>query len=295
MAQSGLSEASSINNTCHGLPYYHAVSKMAERAKSDLDGIVQILQTLYEKLFTLSAPHLVLSCDSDLKEMIENENYYGLGNLTAKEPSEWKSLGIDKLPSQTRMIASPVAFNAEAFHAPSYLNADAPALHLASQLFDNLILHPSIREKGGAYGSGATYNPLLGQFIFHSYRDPHIAASWESFHKAVETIAQGHFSSEDLDEAKLGLIQNFDAPVSPGNRAVTAYAWLREGRMPEIRQHYRDSLLAMQKQDVAKAIETHLLPILKNGVFVSFAGKDLIEKEKPILASRGKPLESFSI
>jgi Zn-dependent M16 (insulinase) family peptidase len=295
MAQSGLSEASFINNICHGLPYYHAIGKIAEKAKTDLDSVVQLLQTLYEKLFTLSSPQLVLSCDSDLKDMIEKEGYYGLENLQTKEAIAWGSMGIDKLPSQTRTIASPVAFNAEAFQAPSYLHADAPALHLASQLFDNLILHPSIREKGGAYGSGATYNPLLGQFIFHSYRDPHIAASWNSFHIAVETIAQGHFTSEDLEEAKLGLIQNFDAPVSPGNRAVTAFAWMREGRTPAVRQHYRDSLLAMQKDTIAKAVETHLLPILKKGVFVSFAGKDLIEREKQGLTSLGKPLESFMV
>jgi Zn-dependent M16 (insulinase) family peptidase len=295
MAQSSLSEASFINNTCHGLPYYHAICKIAERSKTDLDGVVHLLQTLYEKLFTLSSPQLVLSCEADLKDKIEREGFCGLENFQAKESASWSAMGIDRGPSQTRTISSPVAFNAEAFAAPFYLHADSPAIHLACQLFDNLILHPGIREKGGAYGSGSSYNPLLGQLVFHSYRDPHIVSSWDTFHKAVEAIAQGRFSSEDLEEAKLGLIQNMDAPVSPGSRALIAYTWLREGRTPAIRQHYRDHLLLLKKEDVAKAVETHLLPVLKQGVFVSFAGKDLIDREQSILSKRGKPLESFSI
>lgn len=295
MAQSGLSEASSISNQCHGLPYFHAIRKIADRAKTDLDGIVEVLQKLHQKIFALSSPHLILSCDNELKEAIEKEGYFGLSDLTEKESAPWRSLGKERAMNQTRLFASPVAFNAEGFSVPSYLHPDAPALHLASQLFDNLVLHPVIREKGGAYGSGASFTPVLGQFTFYSYRDPNIASSWECFHKAVERIARQEFTEEELNEAKLGLVQNFDSPVSPGNRGVTAYAWMREGRTPAIRQHYRDHILSMRPEDVAKAVEKHLLPILGEGAFVSFAGKDLLEKERSLLLAQGKHLESFPL
>ncbi len=296
MAQSGLSQAAAIHNICHGLNYFQTIRHVAEKAKTQLNEVVGMLARLYKELFTLGSPHLVLSCDRDLFETLKQNAFYGLTDLAPKPATPWQSnIVFDKPSSQARTIPSPVAFNAEAFPAPSYMDSDAPALHLASQIAENLILHPAIREQGGAYGSGATYAPLTKQFTFHSYRDPHVFISRETFHKAIREIANKNFSASDLEEAKLGLIQNFDAPVSPGNRAVTAYGCWREGRTPILRQHYRDRLLMMQVDDVAKAVARHLLPLLEQGTFISFVGKDLLEQENQLFESKGQKLPILSI
>lgn len=296
LAQSGLSPTTYINNICHGLPYFQTIRQIAEKAKTSLDEIVDTLHRIYSQVFVLSSPHLVISSDSELFDSLKQNNFYGLDELNTTTNPPWVvDYLLEKPLSQARVIPSPVAFNAAALPAPHFLDPDTPALHLASQLFDNLILHPAIREQGGAYGSSATYIPLLGQYTFHSYRDPHIASSWEHFQAAVEEIAEGHFTPSDLEEAKLGLIQYFDAPVSPGNRALSSYSLMREERTPIVRQHYRDRLLAIQPDGVAKAVEKHLLPAIKQAIFVSFAGKELLDKENKQLAKDGKALPIFPI
>ncbi len=297
MAQSGLSQTAFINNISHGLTYFQTIQQIAQTSKSHLDDIIGVLVRLYRDLFVISSPHLVLSCDQELFRSLKEHEFYGLSNLpeqTIRKP--WKgNYPFHKPLDQARIIAAPIAFNAEAFMAPGYLDPDAPALHLASQLFDNLVLHPSIREQGGAYGSSASYSPLLGLFTFHSYRDPNIASSWKTFHKAIKTIANKKFSPSDLEEAKLGLIQNFDTPVSPGNRALTSYILWREGRFPDQRQSYRERLLAIRPEDVSKAVEAHLSTALQSSTFVTFAGKELIEHENKQLTSWGRPLSILTI
>lgn len=52
-------------------------------------------------------------------------------------------------------------------------------------------LHKLIREKGGAYGSGARLNPYSGTVTFTTYRDPNTVKSLENFRRAVGEISEG--------------------------------------------------------------------------------------------------------
>ncbi len=295
-ALSGFNSICYINQAWHGLDYFYAIRAIAEQARKDPKGVTTLLRNLYEQIFCLQSPHLVLSCDNNHYEKLIEANFYGLDSLQPKPAKTWKDhFVIPHVGSQLRSVASPVAFTCEAFHAPTLLDPAAPALHIASQLFENKILHSQIREKGGAYGSSATYSPTLAYFFFHSYRDPNILATWQVFHEAILAISGGGFDDEDLEEAKLGLIQQFDTPISPGSRAFTAYSWWRDGRTAVIRQHYRDQLLHMQKAEVIKAVQEHLVPQLTKGVFVGFAGNELIDKELPLLHAAGRTLNRIPI
>jgi len=131
---------------------------------------------------------------------------------------------------------------------------------------------------------------MSGNFYFYSYRDPHIYHTLEAFDKAIKTILEGHFSEEDLSEAKLEMVQSMDSPVSPGSRADLAYGWLREGKTVEVRQKFRDKLLALTKEQVIEAVKTIIKPNWEKGITVVFAGKELLEKENLLLAATHKPL-----
>jgi Zn-dependent M16 (insulinase) family peptidase len=43
---------------------------------------------------------------------------------------------------------------------------------------------PLIREKGGAYGGGASANES-GTFTMYSYRDPRVTETYDNFEKAI--------------------------------------------------------------------------------------------------------------
>jgi Zn-dependent M16 (insulinase) family peptidase len=59
----------------------------------------------------------------------------------------------------------------------------------------NAYLHREIREKGGAYGGGASHG-LHGSVAFYSYRDPNTFETVTQFKKAVEWAAAGSFDEE---------------------------------------------------------------------------------------------------
>ena len=112
------------------------------------------------------------------------------------------------------MIAAPVAFTALGMRTVSYRSPDSPLLSISTELMENLVLHKEIREKGGAYGSGATYSPSTGNFHFYSYRDPHLSRTLTAFQKALDKIGSKEFNERELEEAKLGVSSKCSMPLS---------------------------------------------------------------------------------
>ncbi len=293
LAASSFSPVSFINEQCQGLTYYKMIQKVAQNKERLLPDLIQRLNRLKEELLFASKPNLILSCTQDLVEALEKKNWHGLMDLPYKEPRPWKDdYLLPSIESQGRPITSPVAFTVEAFQVCSYTHPHSPALHIAALLCDNLLLHQKIREEGGAYGADATYSAITGVFNFHTYRDPHLATSVTSFHEAIDLIASGNFKEKELSQAKLGIIQHFDAPVAPGNRAMNAYTQLREGRSKAMRQQYRNKLLSLSIKEVAQAVEKELLPKKGAGTLISFASQEMLMRENKLLA---KPLSIIPI
>ncbi len=292
LSLSGFSSASHIAESWYGLRYYKTMEALAKDPTKTIPELIEKLLRLKEQLFTFHHPQLILSCSKEMLEEVQKENLFGLcGIAPSASCSPWDiDHPVEPISSQARVIASQVACTSEAFQTVAYLHPYAPALMLAALLFDHKVLHRKIRETGGAYGCGATYHPDLGHFHFHAYRDPHLCSSLEAFRLAIEEIAAGHFTEEDVTEAKLGIIQHLDSPLAPGNRALTAYCWMRSGKNQQIRQQFRDRLLNLTAQNVRHAVATELLPKIGQGVIVAFAGQELLERENKLLATKYQPL-----
>lgn len=297
LSVSGFSSASHVSEAWYGLRYYKEIETLCKDLSKNIPQIIDRLLALKEQLFSLKNPHLILSCSKEMFHEVEKQDFYGFARLPSSPLfSPWKiEYPLEPIHSQGRSISSQVAFTSEAFKTITYLHPHAPALTVAALLADNKILHRKIREQGGAYGCGASYNNTLGHFSFHSYRDPHIASTLHAFDAAIDFLTAGNFTDQDLEEAKLGIIQQFDTPISPGSRALTAYAWLRDGKTKEMRQEFRDRLLALKSADIKTAVEAELLPKKGQGVIVSFAGKDLLEKENALLVGEKKALPIFPV
>ncbi len=277
MALSGFSKPAALQQQWQGLPYYQSVLKWA----SSFDGLPETLDRLYHSLLGMSAPTLVLSCAAEERFDLDRHLNTIAPSFPAKSGPIWQtdSIPLEPVHSQGRIIAAPVAFSAFAFDTISYSHPDSPALMVATDLFENIVLHSEVREKGGAYGSGASYIPATGHFYFYSYRDPHLSRTHAVFLKAIDRIASGKFNARELEEAKLGILQDLDAPLSPGQRARSAYSWQRTGRTYKLRDTWRKAILDCTKEQVAAAVEQYLAAKKEQGVFVSFAGEELLKKE----------------
>lgn len=287
LAISSLAPAAQISERWQGVSYFQWIEKMAANPKL----LLERLPKIKDRLLSLHAPHLVVTCDEMSYDRLAKDQFYGVMELPQKSHTPWKiDFEVNPLSSQARPIATPVAFTCEAYKVAPYLHPHAPALMVATHLLENKILFPKIREQGGAYGAGASYAPMGGYFTFHSYRDPHIVSTLKTFEESVEVIAKGNFESSDLESAKLETIQQFDIPIAPGSRGITAYGWMREGKTLDRRQQFRDRLLQLTPHEISLAVRKELVG--KKGCIVTFAGKNLIEKENLELE---KPLPIISI
>jgi Zn-dependent M16 (insulinase) family peptidase len=285
LVYSALSPNGAINYAWHGLGYFHFLKDIALSLDSKIGSVIEELKKLYRMIFAGQAFDLVITDDQEeIGKLIENR-FYGLyeGEERERRNSWQPSIQPLAVAPQGRFIASQVAFSAKACSTVPYVHEAAPAILLASSLMENVVLHPRIREQGGAYGAGASCNITAGKIHLYSYRDPHIKLSSDAFLDAVKAIVNGDFSEEDLEEAKLEAIQDLDAPVSPGSRAEVVYTWLRQGKTLAMRQKFREAILSMDKKAVQQAVEQFLLKPLETAPLVVFSGKNLLEKENATL------------
>ncbi len=281
LATAGCSPSGSIKEKSFGLHFYQFIESLATNFDAKAENLLTKLQELKSRVFHFHNPHLILSCDEQDFTKLKEKEFCGLGNVAAQSFASWETENeLLDITSQGRAIASPVAFTGWGFRTITTTNPDAPLLLLIPKLMENKTLHKTIREQGGAYGSGAGYNPLTGHFTCFGYRDPHLQNTLKAFNKSIEEIAKGHFNENDLEEAKLLLLQNLDTPITPSSRASAEYFALREGKTPTRRQEWRDRILSANIKEIARAAKEHLLTKKENAVYTSFAAKELLTKEQ---------------
>lgn len=279
LSASGLDIPSKISNEWWGLKYFWKIKDIVHDL-SKLPSLIEKLQDLQGRLLGLEDADLILTLDASHYDELKAHGFYGLDELILKPYAPWKgSFALEPVTPQARLITSTVSFTAKVFKTIPYAHPDAPALAVTAALFDNLVLHRLLREKGGAYGGGASFNSLAGSFYFYSYRDPNIASSLVAFDRAIKAIHSGKFTTSDLHEATLEIVQSLDDPAAPGSRGFLAYSWLKEGKTLPLRQAFRDRLLSLKKQDIIHTIATHIQPNIPTSSTVVFGGLEILEKE----------------
>lgn len=243
--------------------------KFASSFDSELDNLIDRLEQFKETLF-FGERDLIITCEE--KNLPLMRGYEPLLSSKKRE-STFKFKELLPIPSQKIEIPAAVAFTATSLPGVLFTNRSAPLLSLAANIAEKTTLHPRIREQGGAYGARAMNDPLSNSFTLYSYRDPHIEETLQVFNEAKESLANGEFDEEDLEDAKRETIQSLDAPIPPGDRGKTAYSYLKEGLTFERREQFRKGILTATKEDVERAAKEHLL---QEGISITFAGKELI-------------------
>jgi len=277
IASSSVRKSAHLQDIFYGFTYFEMIKELSK----DFDKSAEMLTQLFNgwKEIFEQKPDLIVTCDDPEFNELKENNFYGVLDLSAKELKPFDSdFSVEEISSQARTIASPVAFTVTAFPCIGYTHEDAPALLAASHLMQNTYLHKEIREKGGAYGSGAGFSQSKGYFTFSSYRDPNLSQTLERFKKAKEC----DFDEQDLFDAKLSIIQDLDTPIKPGSYGITAYLWERNRLTYEMRDAFRTKVLNLSIDDIKKALK-HIN--LDNATTVSFADKSFFDKENKLLTS----------
>lgn len=155
----------------------------------------------------------------------------------------------------------PVNFASMGIPVPvTYTHGHSAPLRILARILSTKYLLREVREKGGAYGTGATFL-FDGVFRLYSYRDPRSLDTIKSFEDAITWACDGGFSTEDLNESKLAVFQKVDAPVSPCNRGNAQF---HDGISHEMQQKHREILLDATLDDVVSVARKYLLGAASN-------------------------------
>lgn len=270
---------SMIGEHLSGLSYFQYIRKLSKDLDGQLPKLLETFKRLKKALYHFTIPHLILSCDEAQYHTLTKEKLYGLADLPSKPFEDWEGMPPSgSSPQEAFSISSPVAFSASGILATPL----SPALSVSTELLENTFLHKKVREQGGAYGAGANYNPITGSYTLYGFRDPHIRLTFEAFEEGIKRIAAGKFTERELTEAKLGIIQDADTPISPGSRGSAGYAYFREGYSKEMRQTFRDHLLYLTKEEIKEAVSEYLKGTEASRV--TFSGAPLLTNENPGLS-----------
>lgn len=225
----------------------------------------------YEALITeLKAIHrLLLQAPKQFLLVCEEQQS---DRLIEEVQEVWDKLAIDQSPvhlstastenssnDEAWLIQANVQFCAAAYPAVEVSHADAAPLMVLAAYLRNGFLHSAIREKGGAYGGGASYDGNACSFRFYSYRDPRLAETFKDFDASIAWLLKTEHLPHQLEEAILGLIASMDKPGSPAGEAISACYALLHGRTPAVRKQLRARLLAVNLEDLKRVTEQYLV------------------------------------
>ncbi|MCH7385898.1 insulinase family protein [Acinetobacter modestus] len=240
------------------------------------EALIDELQAIHRKL--LQAPkQFLLVCEEHQSD-----------HLVEEIQNVWDKLAVDKSPvsltkveqintenDEAWLIQTNVQFCCSAYQAVDVAHADAAPLMVLAAYLRNGFLHSAIREKGGAYGGGASYDGNACSFRFYSYRDPRLVETFNDFEASVQWLFNVEQQPYQLEEAILGLVAGMDKPGSPAGEAITACYALLHARTPKFRRVLRERLLSVNLEDLQRVAKQYLLeqkPV--KAVVAPFAKRD---------------------
>lgn len=260
-AGASISKTSAISETISGIEQLQFLNKLNTWIQDDDLFQKNIIDKLNElKHHLVNSKDLKFSLISDEASVLENEKL--ISSFVSKLPSHSvSSTPVEDFalnPSNKSFIKLPfqVSYASSVLQGVPYTHEDAAKLQVLANLLTFKYLHREIREKGGAYGGGASYSGLGGLFSYYSYRDPKSLQSLETFKKAGQFAFDNEWTERDLEEAKLTIFQSVDAPRSVKSEGQTLF---REGVTDEMRQTQRERLLDVDITDIKDAAEKYLI------------------------------------
>ncbi len=241
---------------------------------------IQELQAIHRALL-LAPKQFLLVCEEHQSE-----------RLIEEVQTVWDKVAVDTSPlyltevaqensdkDQAWLIQANVQFCASSYPAVEVAHPDAAPLMVLAGYLRNGFLHSAIREKGGAYGGGATYDGNACAFRFYSYRDPRLAETFNDFEASIAWLLNTEQKPYQLEESILGLISGMDKPGSPAGEAITACYALLHDRTPAFRKLLRERILNVTLDDLKRVAKTYLIDQqASKAVVAPFAKKETLEQ-----------------
>ena len=273
------SAASSLNTLAttsfhlSGLQMIHRTKELISKIQLDGDAsyIINILQNIHSKVS--NKPHKIFTACS--KDALKNK----LEEFEASQSKQEQQL-IDATKSQIAWITgSQVCYCAQAFAGVAREHPDSAALSVLATVLRNGFLHTAIREKGGAYGAGASNDTATNTFKLFSYRDPKCKETFQAFEDAI-SWAKTSINEQHLEEAILGVVSSIDKPLSPVGEAKNDFNFNLEDINIDDRLAFRQRIINCSIEDLVRVNEKYLTKESKRSILAGESFKDQAKELK---------------
>ena len=262
-AASGMSPVAALSHRFGGLEGIRFIKQLDDANNAD-DGeqsiakVADVLAEIHQHVIT-SPRRFMMTAETDKLDSLVNEFEKVWTPETAD--SSFKVFSLDEKHHQVKQMwvaNTQVNFCAKAYPTVPMEHEDSAALSVLGGFLRNGYLHTSIREKGGAYGGGATHDASIAAFKFFSYRDPRLSETLDDFDKSIDWMLNNNHQWLQVEEAILGVIGTMDKPGSPSGEARHAFHNKLHGRTLEKLQIIRQRVLAVTLDDLKRVTETYL-------------------------------------
>ncbi|BCN93293.1 peptidase M16 [Thiomicrorhabdus immobilis] len=236
------------------------IKKLHEELKSEdaMSAFSAGLSSIQSKIKQSAKQALVISDEPGMESALQSmDNVWNQSTgVTNQAPFEFDA--SQNAVNQAWVTSTQVNFCALAYPAVPADHEDAPKLSVLGACLRNGFLHSAIREKGGAYGGGASYNAEANAFVFYSYRDPRLLETYSDFKRAHEWLMSAEATQAKVDEAILNVISAMDKPGSPAGEMKKAFYQDLYGRTHEIRMAYRHGVISTTIAELRALAEKYL-------------------------------------
>ena len=261
-ACAGMSPLARLHHELSGLAGIASLRELDSRVQDDaeLEAFAHRLEALYHKVRRAEWEALTVA-EPGRAEALAREALEVWQDLPRQATGRFQLAALREPRRECWVVNSQVSFCAKAFPTVPAAHADAAALTVLAGYLRNGFLHRAIREQGGAYGGGASYDASTAAFRFFSYRDPRIAGTLEDFDARVAWMAEGTRSATaaaGLEEAILGVISALDKPGSPAGEAKQDFHNRRFGRDYAQRMAFRQAVLNVTLEDLRRVSACYL-------------------------------------
>lgn len=255
-AASKLSSLQKEGEELSGLSQWLFLESLGEQ---DLDQLAQKMVQLQKKLDSRHRLVLHLYADEEnhepmrvlLEELVAS--FSAADSTTAgrrergfEDGEQIHALTLYRLPST-------VSYQAYALRTAARGSEEQAAQALLAQMMSGNELWERIRGRGGAYGVSATVDVMEELFLFSTYRDPRIVASFEDFEAVLASYSEGKIDQAALTSALIAMVGGELRPLSPNQHSLLAFRRLLYAISDEYRRSRREQLLAITAEAIAHA------------------------------------------
>ncbi|PLX93863.1 MAG: peptidase M16 [Desulfuromonas sp.] len=256
-----LTPAGQCREQWSGLTQLKKIKEIAKLSSDELDEIATIMGRIASHLFRTDQVHAAITAEQTHLDTLQSSMTELLHKLPAGDTPPAAAVIPSVTPQAVQLgwaTSIPVSYVTRVFRTVPFNHPDSAALKILAALLKANFLHREIREKGGAYGGMANSSSESGLFSLLSYRDPQLTRTLDVYEQALAWVQQGNFDEEKIKEAILAVFSAIDRPLSPGGVGAHEFASSLQGMTLEMRQQFRQRLLAVTKEQLISVARTYL-------------------------------------